>query len=609
MPLMDNVSIRVKILLMISGASALGGVSLGYNSWQFYSADNRYSTFIRSEGKANTDIVAATRHLQSIVYRAYQLSAYKPGSPNFEDTASSYEKNVKRMFDRFDGAVKTYPEGQGDIQRFVLSAQDIKTTLDDAVAAAKSDNDTKAVAVLEVADQKVDELSTQLRVWNEAMDATVAEGVPSLSQGNHNTIFGSATLLALATAFVMLGSAALAIFGILRPIASLRKRMTQLAHGELEVLIEGSERRDEIAGMAKSLLVFQDNARQRRQLENEAAIQTVLTDAERNARAAEKARQDAETEHAISTLADALKKLADGNLAHRIEAPFAAQLDRIRADFNTSSSHLQETLSAINGNAVSISDSAREIRSAADDLAQRTEQRAASVEETAAALEQITTTTRDATTRAREAEGLVANARDAAHASRNVVDRAVEAMTAIASSSDEIGSIIGVIDDIAFQTNLLALNAGVEAARAGEAGKGFAVVAQEVRELAQRSAQAAKEIRGLINSSGEQVRNGVHLVGETGDALRGIVGHVEEINSRLRSIATAAHEQLMGLHEITGAISTIDQTTQRNAAMVEESTAATHALAADLAQLGQSLRKFKLGPGTDDLRITQSRAA
>ena len=236
-----------------------------------------------------------------------------------------------------------------------------------------------------------------------------------------------------------------------------------------------------------------------------------------------------------------------------------------------------------------------EIADASDSLARRTEQQAASLEETAAALEEITATVRRTAEGASHARSVVAGAKTDAETGGEVVGRAIVAMNAIATSSRAITQIIGVIDEIAFQTNLLALNAGVEAARAGDAGRGFAVVAQEVRALAQRSAEAAKEIKGLISASTRQVGEGVDLVGQTGEALGRIVGQVAEINTVVTDIAASAQEQASGLQQINVAIAQMDQVTQQNAAMVEESTAASHALAREAGDLDRLMGRFQVG--------------
>ena len=291
----------------------------------------------------------------------------------------------------------------------------------------------------------------------------------------------------------------------------------------------------------------------------------------------------------------AISALAAKDVSYRITEDLPEAYQGLKQDFNNALSQLAETISQIDAGASQIHAGAEEIRTAADDLAKRTEQQAASVEETAAALEEITTTVKDASRRAEEAGILVAKAKDKAEKSGIIVNDAVTAMGAIESSSNEIASIIGVIDEIAFQTNLLALNAGVEAARAGDAGKGFAVVAQEVRELAQRSAKAAKEIKALINTSGEQVKVGVELVGQTGEALGEIVGEVKEINTNIVSIVESAREQSTALQEINTAVNSMDQSTQQNAAMVEETTAASHALVSEVVKIAEMLSAFTTG--------------
>nr|WP_281517736.1 methyl-accepting chemotaxis protein [Ferranicluibacter rubi] len=197
--------------------------------------------------------------------------------------------------------------------------------------------------------------------------------------------------------------------------------------------------------------------------------------------------------------------------------------------------------------------------------------------------------------RTNEAREVASHANKSASRSGEVVAEAVTAMGRIEHSSSQISSIIGVIDEIAFQTNLLALNAGVEAARAGEAGRGFAVVAQEVRELAQRSAKAAKEIKDLIRNSTAEVESGVKLVRDTGDVLKTIEAHVIEINGHMEAIATSAREQSTGLAEVNIAVNQMDQVTQQNAAMVEETSAAGSTLASESARLRELISHFTLG--------------
>ncbi|HEX5932781.1 MAG TPA: methyl-accepting chemotaxis protein, partial [Pseudorhizobium sp.] len=292
-----------------------------------------------------------------------------------------------------------------------------------------------------------------------------------------------------------------------------------------------------------------------------------------------------------------LEALAGGDLRRPLNEPFVPSMEGLRANFNSALARLDETMRHIGESAVAIAEGSGEISGTTDSFSKRTEQQAASLEETAAALEQITTTVGDSSVRAVEAGKLVARTKDGAQASGVIVGKAVAAMGEIEKSSQEISKILGVIDDIAFQTNLLALNAGVEAARAGEAGKGFAVVAQEVRELAQRAASAAKDIKTLITSSNELVRNGVELVGETGAALKAIVSQVDDIDANVCSIVEAAREQSAGLKEINVAVNAMDQATQQNAAMAEETTAACSALARQAAMLREQLASFRCSSG------------
>ncbi len=305
---------------------------------------------------------------------------------------------------------------------------------------------------------------------------------------------------------------------------------------------------------------------------------------------------------AVTQIADALQKLASGDLECKIASTFSGTFEPMRSNFNETVDQLSSALGAVSRSASVIEMGAKEIAQASNDLSRRTEQQAAALEETAAALDEITVNVANASKRADEARSATEDASRSARQSAQVVTQAIGAMDKIEQSSKEISNIISVIDEIAFQTNLLALNAGVEAARAGEAGKGFAVVAQEVRELAQRSAKAAKEINQLIKSSSDEVKTGVKLVAETGVALEGIQNNVASVNEHMTAIAGAAKEQAIGLSEVNSAVNQLDQVTQQNAAMVEESTAASNALLNETEGLRQSLSRFAKTPNDKPVR-------
>jgi methyl-accepting chemotaxis protein len=300
----------------------------------------------------------------------------------------------------------------------------------------------------------------------------------------------------------------------------------------------------------------------------------------------------------VGRLGEALKGMAEGDLTLQLRDGFSAAYAQLRDDFNGAVVKLKTTVAEVMGLAGTLASSAEELKGSANDLSRRTEGQASSLEESSAALTEVTETVQRSAEGAKHARQIVERADREAKASAAVVEKTVAAMTAIAESSQEIGQIIGVIDEIAFQTNLLALNAGVEAARAGEAGRGFAVVASEVRALAQRSAEAAKDIKNLITASDGHVRTGVELVGETGRALGGIASSVAEVNEVIVSMASAAQEQATALQEVSAAIEQMSATTQQNAAMVEESNAAGQALSDESARLAQLVGQFRVGGHT-----------
>ena len=413
------------------------------------------------------------------------------------------------------------------------------------------------------------------------------------------TVFRSSLILSAAIAagllLLLVGMATWIIRSIIAPTRQLASGMRDLAAGRMDAPMPDGGALAETRAMAAALGVFRDAALDKARLEAAAAAQRDAAEAERVQREAAQAQQAAAQLAMVQSLAAGLSRLSAGNLTARLDQPFAPEWEPVRQDFNAAMAGLQAAMARISATAGTIRGGTSEIGHAADDLSRRTEQQAATLEQTAAALDGITTAVRRTAEGAAQARDVVASAQAEAQGSGTVMNDAMTAMSAIEASAQQIGQIIGVINEIAFQTNLLALNAGVEAARAGDAGRGFAVVASEVRALAQRSADAAREIKALIGTSSRQVDHGVTLVARAGQALERIALQVGTISGVVSSIAANAAEQAGGLAQVNIAINQLDQVTQQNAAMVEQTTAATHSLAGEAGMLADLTGEFQVG--------------
>lgn len=415
---------------------------------------------------------------------------------------------------------------------------------------------------------------------------------------------GALAMLAAATAFFTNR-----LFAPLTELAGLTRAVSE---GKLDAEIANQNRKDEIGTMARALGRFRQSLLDQRKLETDAEAERSRTEQERQARLAEKDAEARTLQRVVQSLDTGLSQLAGGDLSYQISEAFPAELESLRINFNHAISTLNATLSAIGGNSNAVRSSSRSMSSGADQLATRTERQAVSIGQTANAINAITEAVRTQITRGEQAERIAGDAKKGTQESGRIMQDTISAMEEIQNSSRQINQIINVIDEIAFQTNLLALNAGVEAARAGESGKGFAVVAQEVRELAQRSSKAAKEISTLLQKSTADVENGVALVEKAGNALQNIGGFVEAINERLHEIIESTREEAETLKSINSAVAELDQVTQQNAAMVEESTAAIHQLAAEAGEMDEQLGQFRLVPlsaGADRRQVDYRRSA
>lgn len=475
------------------------------------------------------------------------------------------------------------------------------------------------------------ELSNDIMaISNESFDAISRAGeVVTTDARGASTTMKSIGLIAI---LILIATPIMTFLTIVKPLSVVTQSTEQLAAGNMSELKNTGGKHGEIAKLMGALRVFRNNLLEKESMEIEAAKraererqeeiemelqhkehleaqhererQTAMLEQEREATAelerqksrdlveAERAERHKEQTEIVNALAEGLRRLALGDISQTIDKEFPQGYEQLRSDFNAAVASLEDVVSKLSDTSEAIHASSSEISHAADDLSVRTERTASTLAESAAALTQLTVSVQSAADGASLANQTVMTAKTNAESTNLVVKDAISAMDAISESSSKISKIISVIDDIAFQTNLLALNAGVEAARAGEAGRGFAVVASEVRALAQRSSEAAHEINQLISESGSEVKRGVSLVDQTGEALKSIVGDVSKIANHMSEIETSAKEQSSGISEINLSVAELDQATQQNAAMFEETTAANHSLTQEASTLKSIVSQF-----------------
>ncbi|MBV7378774.1 methyl-accepting chemotaxis protein [Maritimibacter dapengensis] len=508
----------------------------------------------------------------------------------------------------------------GDGQDHILS-----TRIENPATLAAQAGDTGVVAFRDEEGRKV--LGAFAPVEFLGTRWSVVTEQPKSAMLAHLRIMGIAFLVM--GALVITGALVIArIFsnGISRPIAAVKDAMTAIGAGDYEQTLDVGDRGDEIGEMARQLVAMRDSlarARTERQQAEadkleaaERERQRDLDEAERKRKAMaeeleqreriraereaeedraalERERQAEELAQVVRNLAKSLKSMANGDLDVEISEFFAEEYKPLRLDFNEAVAGLRDIVAAISLSTNSINGNVAEISNAATELAKRTESSAASIAQTSETMRQMSGLVEQTTHGMGEVRDATRETADRTRASLKGVEETEAAMFEIERASDEIGKIIEVIDDIAFQTNLLALNAGVEAARAGEAGRGFAVVASEVRALAQRATESAGEINKLISNSRDQVKSGVALVRQNGTNLADITDGVMRIANQIDDLSEQAVEQKNGIEEVNIAMSQLDGATQHNAAMFEETTAATQALASLVGELFTLVGRFQ----------------
>ncbi|BDA82466.1 chemotaxis protein [Aureimonas sp. SA4125] len=461
-----------------------------------------------------------------------------------------------------------------------------EATLPQALALFASDAADKAI---EDAENAIDAIVT-------SEQAAVAEAWTIETEANSTSV----TALVAGIGFLILFSVALGWLlarGIATPVVAMTEAMRRLAAGDKSIEVPATGRGDEIGLMAGAVEAFKQAAIDQERLAAEAASARAAQASQRERQSAIDQSKEEDLRTFVHAVENSFDALSAGDLTVRMDQAVAPEFEPIREKFNASVAELEAAIGGVAGGVATLRTGLAEISVASNDLAQRTEQQAASLEETVAALSEVTTGVNQTAEGAAQAQVGATAAQKNAEKGGEIVAKAVAAMSQIEHSSEEIGKIIGVIDEIAFQTNLLALNAGVEAARAGEAGRGFAVVAQEVRGLAQRSAEAAKEIKALISTSSKQVGEGVELVTASGKSLDAIVTQVAEMSAVVAEIARSAKEQAISLREVSGAADQMDKVTQQNAAMVEEATAAAQTLSDETDELAAMVERFTTRTG------------
>jgi methyl-accepting chemotaxis protein len=577
MSFMTNMKIAQKVaaLLIMLGVVTFGIAILSYRTINSIDAD--YAVLTGSTLPASTDLARANRRGTEMVYAAYRTLAYDGSSPEAKQAA----EKVKEAYDagklNFEDAVESDPGIAKTVSGFRTNFDQVYEIATRAAQFGLANRDDEAASVLVQADGRLAGLSKAMSTFNiarvEASDKrTVELGATSDSMSFWMLVISIVSIIGGVSVAMVVSRAT-----IVAPLDRLRDAMLSLAAGNNNVEVAGAERGDEVGGMAKAVLVFRD-----------AAV------AQEHA-AREKAKADADQKFVVDTVSEKLVSVSEGDLTADIKAEFPPSYVDLRSNFNSALAKLRELIGSVIESSHNLRTGSGEIAQASEDLARRTESNAASLEETSAALTQI-----DGRIKATaEAAGrTVVRANEAINTvvgGRSVADEAVQAMSRVRESAKGIDQVIEGVDKIAFQTRVLAMNAAVEAGRAGDAGRGFAVVADLVSALAMRAEEEAKRARDQLTVTQTDIVMAVDAVQRVDGALAGISEGVGEVHQLLDGMASDNQAQASAISQISVAVGSMDQATQQNAAMVEETSAAARNLNAESEALADKAHHFNVG--------------
>jgi methyl-accepting chemotaxis protein len=625
MSFLSRFRILTKILAVITVLSiAAGGITaVGINSLKQLAGQIGLVSRTLNQAILASRINTNVQAIGADIYRI--VSDPRPESSRAAQAAIKTEiTNIKAFETRF-AELTVSPSTKAELADLSNRISALGAELDKVYAAAQAVENHQMTQEAEhlrdaagAPSKSVDALRASLRNMILAYDELVAKTVDEAAAEYARV---STTIVVVAAVSILLSlllGFAIGQYGVAEPMRAVVRLLQKLAGGDYAVEIAGTDRKDEIGEVAQTALAFKENGLAKMRMEQEQKEAEKRAVADREAAAAQVAREFEEAVGGIvqaavagdfskrvaldektglvrsvggsinalcanvggslAELVEMLTALAGGDLTRRITADYQGDFATLKDNANATAEGIGKTIAEIKRVATEVTNASAEISTSTTNLSQRTEEQAASLEQTSASMEQIAVTVKKNAESAQQAKETAAATREVADRGGQVVSRAVAAMARIEDSSRKISDIIGVIDEIARQTNLLALNAAVEAARAGDAGRGFAVVASEVRSLAQRSSQAAKDINDLITSSSGQVKEGVDLVNEAGSALTEIVESIKDVAQVVSEIASASLEQSSGIEQVNKALSQMDEATQQNSALVEQNAATAKAL-------------------------------